>query len=110
MAKEIELLIRICETDKNIFTIEELAAMLNLKYSEGIYPYIRKLPQLKKRNKGTYYLITSDHKVEQIRFFLEIYGKHTYDLLSIHTKRTEIGLICHFFSNRYECLYLNKCS
>ncbi len=88
MDKSLILLIRMCEKDKESFSASELAALLSLKYIEGVYPHIRKLlnEQLIAKE-GGYWLNPNQGKVQTIRFLLPIYGGYTEDLLSVHTKR-----------------------
>ena len=69
MNKEIILLIKICKTNKTGFQPEELAALINLKFKEGVYPYIRKLVEghiLLRQEKGAYALNESSEKVKAI--------------------------------------------
>lgn len=88
MNKELLLLIKICETNKEEFSVDELAKFINLKFTEGVYPYIRRLnKQLKRKNKGTYLLDDTDDRVKIIKFLQNIYHEHTKELLSIHTQR-----------------------
>lgn len=90
MNKEIKLLIYACATNRNEFRADELAALLNLKFTEGIYPYVKRLQKqalLIKQDKGTYAINENDEKVKTIRFLQNIYNKYTDELLSIHTKR-----------------------
>ena len=46
MNKEIQLLIKICRINNSEFSPDELAVALNLKFREGVYPYLRKLQWL----------------------------------------------------------------
>lgn len=87
MNKALHLLIKICETNKQEFLVDELASFLNLKFTQGVYPYIKKLMPITKKEKGIYQLDETDNKVKIIKFLQNIYGKHTEDLLSIHTQR-----------------------
>ncbi|MEW5896186.1 MAG: Fic family protein [Nanoarchaeota archaeon] len=90
MNKEIQLLIKICKTNKNVFSPDELAAALNLKYREGVYPYVRKLQEqqlLIKEERGTFILNEDDERVKTIKFFLSLFGANTEVLFSNHTKR-----------------------
>src|SRR3989339_2044196 len=90
MNKEIQLLIKICRTDKSEFNPDELAALLNLKFREGVYPYLTKLEEqsfLAKESRGTYKLNESHEKVKIIKFLLNLFGNNADILFSIHTKR-----------------------
>ena len=90
MNKELNLLIATCITNRNEFTADDLAALLNLRFTEGVYPYIKKLQKqglLTKQDKGIYVINEHDEKVKTIRFLLNIYNKYTPELLSIHTRR-----------------------
>lgn len=90
MNKELLLLISACATNKREFGTDELASFLNLKFIEGVYPYIRKLQKLGiliKQEKGVYIINEDNEKVKTIRFLQNICKKYTADLLSIHTKR-----------------------
>lgn len=89
MNKSIELLIKICKTNRSEFSPNELAMLLNLKFIEGVYPYIRKLQEenlLVKQERGNYTLNNSSEKVRAIKFFINLFGDNTNLLLSIHTK------------------------
>jgi Fic family protein len=88
--KEIKLLIKICGSNKFEFSVDELASFLNLKFIEGIYPYIRKLQGqglITKQDKGIYSVNIDSEKVKTILFLQDIYNKYTEDILSIHTKK-----------------------
>lgn len=90
MNKEIQLLIKICRTNKLEFTPDELATALNLKFREGVYPYLRKLQEQQfvyKENKGTYKLNVHNDKVKIIQFLVSLFGNNADILFSIHTKR-----------------------
>ena len=90
MNKEIQLLIKICRTNKVEFSPDEFAALLNLKFREGVYPYLRKLEEqnyLAKESRGTYRLNEQHEKVKIIKFLLNLFGTNTDILFSIHTKR-----------------------
>ncbi len=90
MNKEVNLLILACATNRVDFTADELASFLNLKFTEGVYPYIRKLQKqnlLIRQEKGIYSVNERAEKVKIIRFLQDIYGKYTLDLLSVHTRR-----------------------
>ena len=70
MNKEIQLLIKICKTNKLEFSSDELAALLNLKFREGVYPYLRKLEEqgfLAKESRGAYKLNDTHEKVKIIK-------------------------------------------
>ncbi len=89
MNKEVLLLIKICRTNKLEFQPEELAVLLNLKFKEGVYPYLRKLLEegsVAKQEEGTYKLNNDSEKVKTIKFLLSLYGNNVELLLSIHTK------------------------
>ena len=90
MNKEIQLLIKICRTNKLEFNPDELAMLLNLKFREGVYPYLRKLEEqnfLVKESKGRYKLNEHNEKVKIIKFLLNLFGNNADILFSIHTKR-----------------------
>lgn len=90
MNKEIQLLIKVCRTNKLEFSPDELATLLNLKFREGVYPYLRKLEEqnlLAKESRGTYQLNEHHEKVKIIKFLLNLFGNNTDILFSIHTKR-----------------------
>ena len=87
MNKELKLLIKLCETNKLEFSPDELAAFLNLKFTQGVYPYIRRLPQLSKKEKGLYLLDQNDERVKTIRTLQKLFGKYAEKLLSIHSRR-----------------------
>lgn len=89
MNKELLLLIRICQTNKQELGAEELAALLKLKYTEGAYPYIRKLISeklLTKKEKGVYAINNQSPKVQAIRSLQTLFPNYIESLLSIHTK------------------------
>ncbi len=90
MNKEIQLLIKICRINKLVFSPDELAALLNLKFREGVYPYLRKLEEknfLAKESRGTYKLNENNGKVKIIKFLLNLFGSNADILFSIHTQR-----------------------
>ena len=87
MNKEIKLLIKICKTNKSEFSADELAGFLNLKFTHGVYPYIRKLPQLSRKDKGIYLLNENDEKVRAVKLLQKIFGRYTEKLLSVHARR-----------------------
>lgn len=90
MNKEIQLLIKICRTNKLEFSPDELAALLNLKFREGVYPYLQRLEEqnfLAKESKGIYKLNENNEKVKIIKFLLNLFGDNTDILFSVHTKR-----------------------
>lgn len=89
MNKELLLLIKICKTNKNEFGAEELASLLNLKFKEGVYPYLKKLSKeglLIKKEKGTYILNEFSDKIKIIKFLQNLFNNHVELLLSVHTK------------------------
>lgn len=90
MNKEIQLLIKICKTNKSEFSPDELAALLNLKFREGVYPYLRKLEEqgyLAKESRGTFRLNEHNDKVKIVKFLLGLFGNNAEILFTIHTKR-----------------------
>ena len=90
MNKEIHLLIKICKNNTSEFSTDELAALLNLKFREGVYPYLRRLEEqnfLAKESRGTYKLNEHNEKVKIIKFLLNLFGNNVDILFSIHTKR-----------------------
>lgn len=90
MNKEIRLLIKACATNRSNFTADELAAFLNLKFTEGVYPYIQKLKKanlLEKQEKGVYWISEKAEKVKTIKFLQNIYPQYTERLLDIHARR-----------------------
>jgi len=88
MNKELLLLIRMCATGQDCFTADELAALLNLKYRENVYLYLRKLHNEGYLTKeGRAYCLNNHEKVRIITSLQHIYNRYVEDLLSIHTKR-----------------------
>lgn len=90
MNKEIQLLIKICKANKSEFNPDELAGLLNLKFREGVYPYLKKLGEqgyLVKENKGIFRLNDHNDKVKIVKFLLDLFGNNTEILFTIHTKR-----------------------
>ncbi len=90
MNKKIQLLIKICGTNKTELSPNELAALLNLKFREGVYPYLRQLEKqnfLVKEGRGTYKLNENNEKVKIIKFLLNLFGNDADILFSIHTQR-----------------------
>src|SRR3989344_3540543 len=90
MNKEIQLLIKICKSNKQEFSPDELAALLHLKFREGVYPYIKKLEgqhYLAKDGKANYKLNQYHEKVKIIKFLTNLFGSNAEILFSIHTKR-----------------------
>lgn len=90
MNKEIQLLIRICKANKLEFSADELAVLLNLKFREGVYPYVKKLEEqgyLAKESRGLFKLNDHNEKVKIIKFLLNLFGNNAEILFTIHTKR-----------------------
>jgi len=90
MNKEIQLLIKICRTNRLEFNPDELAALLNLKFREGVYPYLRRLEEqnfLAKESRRTYKLNEHNEKVKIIKFLLNLFGNNADILFSVHTQR-----------------------
>ncbi|MBI5388763.1 Fic family protein [Candidatus Woesearchaeota archaeon] len=89
MNKQTILLIRICKTNKSEFYPDEMAALINLKFKEGVYRYIEELQKegsLFKKERGTYILNENSEKVKIIKFLQRLYPASVELLLSIHTK------------------------
>jgi hypothetical protein len=89
MNKKIILLIRICKTNKSECSPEEMAALLNLKFKEGVYKYIEELQKggdLIKQGRGSYALNEQSEKVRTIKLLQKLYGSNVEALLSVHTK------------------------
>ncbi|MEK6889396.1 MAG: Fic family protein [Nanoarchaeota archaeon] len=90
MNKEIKILIDMCINDKESYTADELASFLNLKYTEGVYPYLTKLQKrdlVIKLSKGEYALKEENKKIEDIKFIIKIFGKNAEILFTNHAKR-----------------------
>ncbi|MGI0141505.1 MAG: Fic family protein [Candidatus Micrarchaeales archaeon] len=93
MEKEIKILIGMCLgdiEDHDIYTPSELATFLNLKYTEGIYPYLKKLQEKKfieKIERSKYLLNKQNHKVQDILSITKIFGKKAEILFTRHAKR-----------------------
>jgi fido (protein-threonine AMPylation protein) len=70
--------------------VDELAAALNLKFREGVYPYLRKLQEqnfVLKERQGIYRLNENNEKVKIIKFLINLFGANVDVLFSVHTKR-----------------------
>ena len=90
MNKEIQLLIKICKVNKLEFSVDELATLLNLKFREGVYPYVKKLQEqgyLTKERRGLFKLNDHNEKVKIIKFLQNLFGNNAEILFTIHTKR-----------------------
>lgn len=92
MEKEIKILIGMClgEADgRKTYAPSELALFLNLKYVEGVYPYLKKLQARKfieKTNRGEYSLSKQNRKVQDILFIVEIVGQKAEILFTRHAR------------------------
>jgi len=90
MNKEIELLVAMCNSNRNNFSAEDLAALLKLKFVEGVYPYVRKLKEatlIEQKERGIYSINEESEKVVIIRFMLKVFGDEIDLLFTTHTKR-----------------------
>jgi len=97
MEKEIKILIGMSLGKKNYYGPDDLSTILNLKYTEGIYPYLRKLQSknfIIKINHGEYTLNMDNPKVQDIIFLSNIVGKKAEILFTKHTK-----IVLEKFSN-----------
>lgn len=89
MNKQTILLIRICKANKPRFQPDELAALLNLKYKEGVYRYIKDLQNegsLIKQEAGVYELNENAERVKIIKLLQKLYPNDVELLFSVHTK------------------------
>lgn len=89
MTKELKILIGMCLRSKDNYTPEELADFLNLKYKEGVYPYLRKLQKqnfIIKEERGLYKLNDSNPKVADVKFIVGIFNEDSEILFTIHTR------------------------
>jgi Fic family protein len=89
MEKEIKILIGMCLNNKESYTPNELSAILNLKFVEGVYPYLKKLTSkgyIQKSNRGEYTLNGESPKVQDVIFITNIVGKKAEILFTNHTK------------------------
>ncbi len=91
MEKEIKILINMCLNEKDSFTPTELSTFLNLKFVEGIYPYLKKLISKnyieKSPKKGEYNLNSNNLKVQDIIFITKIIGKKAEILFTHHAQK-----------------------
>lgn len=91
MEKEIKVLIGMCLSDKDdSHSAMELATLLNLKYVEGVYPYLRKLlakNMIERTEDKEYALNKQNHKVQDVLFITEIIGKKAEILFTRHAKK-----------------------
>lgn len=90
MNKEIEILIEMCLKEKAEYDTYELSSFINLKFSEGVYPYLKKLLNnnfLLKSSKGKYSLNKENEKVKDILLLTELFGKDSKILFTNNTKR-----------------------
>ena len=79
-----------CLNVKDSYTSEELAGFMNLKFQEGVYPYLRKLQKqgyISKEGRGQYSLNNSNKKVSDIRFIVDIFKEDSEVLFTIHAKK-----------------------
>ena len=89
MNKEIKILIKMCLGNKESYTSEELAILMNLKYHSGIHPYLRKLQNLNyitKEGKGVYSLNKMNAKVKIIEAITAIFKQDAESLFTTHVK------------------------
>ena len=89
MGKETKLLIGMCLADKETFHANDFAIFLNLKYTEGIYPYLKTLLAknfIKKTERGEYILNEENQKVQDMLFITEITGDKAETLFTKHAK------------------------
>lgn len=89
MNKEIELLIQMCLNERESYTSGELASFLNLKFENGIHPYLRKLENLdyiQKVRRGSYSINRSNKKVQIIEFITDLFKQDAKLLFTTHAK------------------------
>ncbi|MDD5254311.1 MAG: Fic family protein [Candidatus Nanoarchaeia archaeon] len=90
MNKEIQLIIEMIAGDKQSYTSNELASFLNLKYTNGVYPYLKKLSDkelIHKIFKGDYSLNIHHNKIKDIKFVVTIFGKPAGILFTNESKK-----------------------
>jgi antitoxin component HigA of HigAB toxin-antitoxin module len=89
MEREIKILIGMILGRKDSYAPFELSAILNLKYIEGIYPYLRELQTknfITKTSRGEYSLNQENPKIQDILLITNIVGKTAEILFTKHTK------------------------
>lgn len=90
MEKELKILIEMCLQDKDTYSPSELAGFLHLKYTEGIYPYLKRLENknfIVSLHRGEYSLNKQNEKVEDIVFITDMAGKRAEILFTRHAKK-----------------------
>lgn len=89
MTKEIKILVGMALGNKETYSSAELASILNLKFVEGVYPYLRELQAkefIERTERGEYALKQQSPKVQDIIFITDIVGKKAEILFTRHTK------------------------
>lgn len=89
MEKEIQILVGMCLAKKQTFNPNDFAIYLNLKYTEGVYPYIRMLVDkklIKRLDRGEYTLNKENQKVQDMLFITEIVGNKSEILFTKHAR------------------------
>lgn len=89
MSKEIKLVIQMLMGNKSSYTSSELASFLNIKFTNGVYPYIRRLTEKEfiiKVGKGEYSLNERHHKIKNVKFIINVFGKSAEILFEEDTK------------------------
>ncbi len=90
MDKEIKLIIEMFVENKNSYTSNELASFLNIKFTNGVYPYIKNLLEMEfisKVGKGEYSLNEYHNKIKNIKFVVNIFGKNSEILFTEDSKQ-----------------------
>ena len=90
MEKELKILIEMCLQDKDTYSPSELASFLHLKYTEGIYPYLKRLENknfIISLHRGEYSLNKQNEKVEDVVFITNMAGKRAEILFTRHAKK-----------------------
>ena len=90
MERQIRILIGMCLAEKQTFTPSDLAIFLNLKYTEGTYPYIKSLLStnlLQRVDRGEYALNRENPKIQDMLFITGIAGDKAAILFTEHSKK-----------------------
>ena len=90
MEKELKILIEMCLQGKDAYSPSSLASFLHLKYTEGVYPYLKRLENknfIVSLHRGEYSLNKQNEKVEDIIFITNMAGKRAEILFTKHAKK-----------------------
>lgn len=86
--KELQLLLSMSLDSKESYLTEELRAFLNIKYDEGVYPYIRSLKQfIGKKSKGRYFLVKNNPRIMALSIVTNVYRDNSKFLVNLDSEK-----------------------